>query len=105
MQVTDEFREQAAPLDGLDLAALAAVVLELPGVGFFNSGLAAGASQRHRHLQVCSILREPLAGSLFGVMAIGLLVPRRLRRDSLSYRLRYGGVSRGFATGGASGRV
>lgn len=50
--MTDAFREQAEPLDGFDLAALAALVVELPGVGFFNSGVDAGASQRHRHLQV-----------------------------------------------------
>jgi ATP adenylyltransferase len=51
-QVTDVFREQSDPLNGNDLAALATLVLELPGVGFFNSGSNAGASQRHRHLQV-----------------------------------------------------
>mmetsp|Transcript_6160 Transcript_6160/g.7543 ORF Transcript_6160/g.7543 Transcript_6160/m.7543 type:complete len:206 (-) Transcript_6160:47-664(-) len=49
--ITDEFREQSEDMDDQDLTALYAVVSELPGVGFFNSGPIAGASQLHRHLQ------------------------------------------------------
>src|SRR5690606_30432077 len=49
--VTNEFREQLEPLDRSDFAALARVLVESGGVGFYNGGTASGASQRHKHLQ------------------------------------------------------
>ncbi len=48
---TNEFREQLEPLDRSDFAALARVLVEAGGLGFYNGGVQAGASQRHKHLQ------------------------------------------------------
>ena len=50
--VTEKFELQgAAPLTAPDLAAFYALVTDLPGAGFYNSGEAAGASQPHKHFQ------------------------------------------------------
>lgn len=48
---TRDFREQLEPLDRSDFAALARLLVESGGTGFYNGGAAAGASQRHKHLQ------------------------------------------------------
>ncbi|QTD44086.1 phosphorylase [Ottowia testudinis] len=48
---TNAFREQLEPLDRADFAALARVMAAAGGLGFHNGGTAAGASQRHKHLQ------------------------------------------------------
>jgi ATP adenylyltransferase len=53
--VTRAFEEQDAPLGLADFAALARARAELGGIGFYNAGAAAGASQRHKHLQVVSL--------------------------------------------------
>lgn len=50
--VTREFEEQDAPLAAGDFEALWTALGELGGLGFYNAGAIAGASQRHRHLQV-----------------------------------------------------
>jgi ATP adenylyltransferase len=52
--VTRAFEEQESPLTPADFAALAACLAEIDGLGFYNSGPAAGASQRHKHLQLVS---------------------------------------------------
>lgn len=49
--VTRDFELQTAPLDRADFTALAQVMCELGGLGFYNGGTDAGASQRHKHLQ------------------------------------------------------
>lgn len=49
--VTTGFEEQTAPLSTSDFGALSAVLRELGGLGFYNGGPDAGASQRHKHLQ------------------------------------------------------
>lgn len=49
--VTRTFQPQTAPLDPADWTALAAVVAAHAGLGFYNGGAEAGASQPHRHLQ------------------------------------------------------
>ncbi|NYT63785.1 phosphorylase [Alcaligenaceae bacterium] len=46
-----EFEEQLAPLTLADLTALAVVMSEAGGLGFYNGGAQAGASQRHKHVQ------------------------------------------------------
>ncbi|MDO5692350.1 MAG: phosphorylase [Pseudomonadota bacterium] len=48
---TKEFREQLEPLDRADFTALARVLVSAGGLGFHNGGTAAGASQRHKHVQ------------------------------------------------------
>lgn len=49
--VTREFESQTVPLDLADFTALAQVMSELGGLGFYNGGTDAGASQRHKHMQ------------------------------------------------------
>lgn len=49
--VTREFEEQCAPLTHADFQALAMLMQTLGGLGFYNGGSEAGASQRHKHLQ------------------------------------------------------
>jgi len=49
--VTRHFEDQCAPLTAADFAALASVVGAHGGLGFYNGGRIAGASQAHKHLQ------------------------------------------------------
>lgn len=46
-----EFEEQLVPLSRADFAALATIQAEAGGLGLYNGGTAAGASQRHKHVQ------------------------------------------------------
>ncbi|CBN77659.1 Ap4A phosphorylase II [Ectocarpus siliculosus] len=50
--ITTEFQSQQEALTEEDFGAWYRVVEELPGVGFYNSAVDAGASQRHKHMQV-----------------------------------------------------
>ena len=56
--VTREFVDQETLLDASDFAALAACLRQVDGLGFYNGGREAGASQSHRHLQLVPL---PLA--------------------------------------------
>ncbi len=49
--VTCAFEAQTAPLTPADFAALTQVMSRHGGLGFYNGGADAGASQAHRHLQ------------------------------------------------------
>jgi ATP adenylyltransferase len=49
---TREFAEQEEPLGRADFEALWACLSERDALGFYNAGPLAGASQRHRHLQL-----------------------------------------------------
>jgi ATP adenylyltransferase len=49
---TRHFVSQEILLDGDDFAALCACLAQLDGVGFYNAGILAGASQPHKHLQM-----------------------------------------------------
>lgn len=49
--VTRDFRSQVDPLRADDFLAWALALAEYPGLGFYNSGRKAGASQPHKHLQ------------------------------------------------------
>ena len=57
--VTRAFEDQQEPLGLGDFEALARCRAGLGGLGFYNAGAIAGASQRHKHLQVVSL---PLGG-------------------------------------------
>lgn len=46
-----EFAEQQTTLELSDFYALASIMSEYGGLGFYNGGPAAGASQRHKHVQ------------------------------------------------------
>ena len=50
--VTREFERQEALLDLADFEALMACMAEFDGIGFYNAGTEAGASQPHKHLQI-----------------------------------------------------
>ncbi|APA89494.1 phosphorylase (plasmid) [Paraburkholderia sprentiae WSM5005] len=50
--VTREFARQAALLDLADFEALLTCMAEFDGIGFYNAGAEAGASQPHKHLQI-----------------------------------------------------
>ncbi|WP_299407344.1 phosphorylase [Acaryochloris sp. IP29b_bin.148] len=52
LMVTRDFVSQETWLDAADCLALAIVLGELDGLAFYNGGYAAGASQRHKHLQM-----------------------------------------------------
>jgi len=50
--VTRAFEEQDAAITAADFAALWACMAEVDGLAFYNAGKLAGASQRHKHLQI-----------------------------------------------------
>ncbi len=50
--VTREFAPQDSLLNSSDFQALAIGLSEMDGLGFYNGGQIAGASQRHKHLQI-----------------------------------------------------
>lgn len=50
--VTREFEDQEFLLNPEDFEALWACMAEFEGLGFYNGGMAAGASQPHKHLQM-----------------------------------------------------
>ncbi|NPT57883.1 ATP adenylyltransferase family protein [Paraburkholderia elongata] len=50
--VTRRFESQDTLLDLADFAALIACMAEFDGLGFYNGGAEAGASQHHKHLQI-----------------------------------------------------
>lgn len=52
LMVTRGFQHQREPLDVADFRALCTCLAEYPGLVFYNAGVVAGASQRHKHLQM-----------------------------------------------------
>lgn len=50
--VTRQYEPQEALLTPADFAALCWCLREIDGLGFYNGGTVAGASQRHKHLQL-----------------------------------------------------
>lgn len=61
--VTRAFEDQERLLTPADLEAMALVLSEIDGLGFFNGGTAAGASQPHKHLQLVPLPLAPGAGA------------------------------------------
>ena len=57
--VTREFEKQENLLNLQDFQALGSCMGEFEGLAFYNSGKIAGASQRHRHLQVLPLPMVP----------------------------------------------
>ncbi len=74
--VTRAFEDQRALLSARDFGALAHCMAEYPALGFYNGGEAAGASQRHKHLQMVPL---PLAA---GGPAVPIAPLLGLGRDS-----------------------
>ncbi|MCU0305052.1 MAG: hypothetical protein MUC56_13455 [Thermoanaerobaculales bacterium] len=79
--VTRTFEPQRALLDDGDLEALAHCMAEVDGLGFYNAGVVAGASQEHKHLQLVPLPlgRGPLATPLDAIVDPSL-APGRLSR-------------------------
>ncbi|HWR97560.1 MAG TPA: hypothetical protein VN317_03990 [Candidatus Methanoperedens sp.] len=57
--VTREFEDQRSLLTPADVAALWRCLAEYPGLGFYNGGAEAGASQLHKHLQLVPLPLAP----------------------------------------------
>ncbi|GAB4359035.1 MAG: hypothetical protein Kow006_27890 [Gammaproteobacteria bacterium] len=53
--VTKEFEEQDCLLNSADFDALWICLRAFPSLGFYNGGEEAGASQRHKHLQIIPV--------------------------------------------------
>ncbi|HEY9811208.1 MAG TPA: phosphorylase [Halomicronema sp.] len=66
--VTRVFEEQETWLNLEDFEAMMLVLNEFQGLVFYNSGKLAGASQRHKHLQVVPVMDIPIEGFLEGVV-------------------------------------
>ncbi len=59
--VTREFEDQESALSEPDFEALWLCMEKIEGLAFYNSGEKAGASQRHKHMQIVEL---PLAGQM-----------------------------------------
>lgn len=57
--ITRAFEDQKTLLTPNDFQALWTCMAEYPGLGFYNGGEAAGASQRHKHLQMIPLPLAP----------------------------------------------
>jgi ATP adenylyltransferase len=96
--VTREFEDQREPLTLADFEALWACMSGFPGLGFYNGGPQAGASQPHKHLQLvpvplapggCDVPIEPLLAAAGPRPAAVATLPFRhavVRLDAASSR-------------------
>ena len=57
--VTRAYEDQQSSLTLEDFVALGACMAEIDGLAFYNAGKAAGASQRHKHLQLVPLPLAP----------------------------------------------
>jgi ATP adenylyltransferase len=64
LMVTRAFEEQEAWLNGQDFEAMWLCLREIEGLVFYNGGAAAGASQRHKHLQLVPFPLSPDGSSI-----------------------------------------
>lgn len=62
--VTRAFEEQETYLRRRDFEALWTCLAEFEGLGFYNSGVVAGASQPHKHLQLVPLPLDPAGPKL-----------------------------------------
>lgn len=67
--VTRRFEHQETLLTDADFRALWRCLWEVDGLGFYNGGAVAGASQRHKHLQLIPL---PLAPGMTGIPMDGI---------------------------------
>ena len=89
--VTRESEAQDSPLGNGDFRALADCLEQLDGLGFYNGGSAAGASQPHKHLQ---LVPTPLGPGpervpierLLGVATLCAAPPAVSRCEALGFR-------------------
>lgn len=62
--ITRAFEDQEEWLNIADFQALGACLAEIDGLGFYNAGKLAGASQRHKHLQLVPLPLIPEGESI-----------------------------------------
>ncbi|HET6305214.1 MAG TPA: phosphorylase [Myxococcota bacterium] len=93
--VTRAFEEQEAPLGRADFEALALCLREIDGLGFYNAGAPAGASQRHKHLQLVPL---PLGPGRDRVPSERLLIAGELPFEHAWARLESAGAAQLHAT-------
>jgi sulfate adenylyltransferase (ADP) / ATP adenylyltransferase len=79
--VTRDFEPQEALLDLADFESLITCMAEFDGIGFYNAGTEAGASQAHKHLQIVPL---PLGDSEPAVPIESILVSTLI--DGLAQR-------------------
>jgi ATP adenylyltransferase len=88
--ITREFVPQEGLLNRDDFDALAIAMAGIDGLGFFNAGPRAGASQAHRHLQVAPLPLTPSTEEMFtpidAVIESGRGLPYPHRLQSLEGR-------------------
>ncbi|MCP5424924.1 MAG: phosphorylase [Gammaproteobacteria bacterium] len=85
--VTRAFEEQESPLNQRDFEALGYGLSEYACLVFYNAGQAAGASQRHKHLQIVPL---PLASQAPRIpLEARLLEDARRGRYSLPFEYRF----------------
>jgi sulfate adenylyltransferase (ADP) / ATP adenylyltransferase len=68
--VTRQYAPQEALLDAADFAALVQALRAVDGLGFYNGGPAAGASQSHKHLQMVPLPLGSDAGNQAPIEAL-----------------------------------
>jgi ATP adenylyltransferase len=120
LAVTRQFEDQEEYLTEADFAALLAGLAEYDCLAFYNGGVTAGASQRHKHLQFVPLPLAPsgpavplaplvVAGSLPFRHAVDFTAPRWIRDPLSSARdahaafhrlLREAGMEEGMAPAG-----
>jgi ATP adenylyltransferase len=85
--ITREYEDQDTWLTLRDFEALAACMVEIEGLAFYNGGRDAGASQRHKHLQLVPLPMVPESFSVPIETAIApLLNPSSPAASPLPYR-------------------
>ena len=73
LMVTRRFEGQELPLTRDDFSVLLTALREVDGLAFYNSGVVAGASQPHRHLQLVTLPMVPEGGLPVGPLIRGAL--------------------------------
>lgn len=69
--ITRAFCRQEAVLDATDFDALARLLTGVDGLAFFNGGVVAGSSQRHKHIQLLPASEIPIEAVIPTAGAIG----------------------------------
>jgi sulfate adenylyltransferase (ADP) / ATP adenylyltransferase len=85
--VTRRFSDQLSLLDPADFQALAACMAEVDGLGFYNAGTVAGASQEHKHLQLVPfpLGSGPLPTPVDAVLGVAALRGAVTRSEALPF--------------------
>ena len=77
--ITRDFEDQERLLGYCDFLALWRCLQEFDGLGFYNGGKTAGASQRHKHLQLVPLPLVPgISGTPMDTLWPGSAVPGKL---------------------------